>query len=1055
MRTTAGIHSGRAKVMLMGSSMFAAMMVIAPSLANAQAVAANGVESVTVTGYAASLLKATEAKRDSANFIDSVFAEDMGKFPDTNIAESLNRIPGVTISREIDGSGVQVSIRGLGTNFTKVTLNNAQIAVASTGGTDGQNANREVDLNMFPTELFTQLTVSKSPTPDMIEGGAAGNVNLRSARPFDQEGFRVTYSASGIDNANAPAMGYRGALIVSDTWGPFGALIGISGVHNRIFTTGWEDGNSGWTNPALSAAQCSQATCNTTGGGNFTIPANVPANVTTGGLVPGHVIDAAYLAQLNPGTSNFQIDNGLIPRLGRSMYEDGHRDRYNGVASFEYRPTDGLHFYLDVIGGRTNNEFDRSDIDWVGRNGSVIPINEKVDANNVVTSGTFANAQFFLEARPYKERADFFSINPGAEWELSDKLHFDLQFNWSRSNFFRDSPTILVNTPLSGGYVAGTPGPAAPVGGVAVTFNNPGTLVPPTITTNIDLNNPANFIWSGGRVNLDEERRITFTKGVHTNLAWGDDHFTLKGGLAFDDVGRTITGLGNSQPWQNATCGDNPSQYLPPPNPQPSCTGLNISGSQASVFTAAPAGSIPNLPGYGTGFSTGFPPLTYSGSLVPQSALASYLRPGPAGFIAVNYPAFKTATLYDQFARGATSGTGSNTGASSGIVEEKNYGAYLQTSGFFDIQDHKLRYNAGVRWVYTNQLIAGPVTIVDPRNSTLAAGGQYPNTIPFAVTKHNYQAFLPSVNMVYEVSDDFQVRAAISRTMTRPNPTTMLPGLNFSDQAAASATLGNPGLKPFFSNNIDLGAEYYTGGAGVFSVAVFRKALSGFTTTQTSTVPFSFLSTYGVQFATLSPTQQQAITLRGGATVATINLAQQVNASGLLTVNGMEFNWVQPLDFLTTDLLGVEGFGFTANLTILDQKGSGSAPAIATGISPYQYNLTGYYDHNGVSFRMSYVFNDKTYASGSNQQGICLPSTANPACPGGAYLYGAAYGQMDISSSLRLSNLFGAIPTDPEVTFDIQNVTDSKLLSYFNFPNAVHSYYNQGQTFMFGLRGTW
>ena len=58
-------------------------------------------------------------------------------------------------------------------------------------------------------------------------------------------------------------------FIVSDTWGPFGALIGVAGVHNRVFTTGWEDGNSGWTNPALTAAQCSQATCNTTGGGNF------------------------------------------------------------------------------------------------------------------------------------------------------------------------------------------------------------------------------------------------------------------------------------------------------------------------------------------------------------------------------------------------------------------------------------------------------------------------------------------------------------------------------------------------------------------------------------------------------------------------------------------------------------------------------------------------------------------------------------------------------------------------------------------------------------------
>ena len=142
---TAGIRFGRAKVMLMGGSMFAAMAMVAPSLAQSQP--ANGVEAVTVTGYAASLQKATDAKRDSTNFTDTVFAEDIGKFPDSNIAESLNRIPGVTISREIDGEGVNASIRGLGTSFTKVTLNGANVAVASTGATDTANANREVDLN--------------------------------------------------------------------------------------------------------------------------------------------------------------------------------------------------------------------------------------------------------------------------------------------------------------------------------------------------------------------------------------------------------------------------------------------------------------------------------------------------------------------------------------------------------------------------------------------------------------------------------------------------------------------------------------------------------------------------------------------------------------------------------------------------------------------------------------------------------------------------------------------------------------------------------------------
>ena len=138
---------------------------------------------IVVTGYRASLESSADAKRDSVGFVDTIFAEDIGKFPDTNIAESLNRIPGITIVREISGDGLNVAIRGLGTNFTRVTLNNGPIAIASTGRTDSQNTNREVDLDLFPTELFTQLTVIKSPTAGLIEGGAAGVVNLRSARP--------------------------------------------------------------------------------------------------------------------------------------------------------------------------------------------------------------------------------------------------------------------------------------------------------------------------------------------------------------------------------------------------------------------------------------------------------------------------------------------------------------------------------------------------------------------------------------------------------------------------------------------------------------------------------------------------------------------------------------------------------------------------------------------------------------------------------------------------------------------------------------------------------
>ena len=109
-------------------------------------------------------------------------------------------------------------------------------------------------------------------------------------------------------------------------------------------------------------------------------------------------------------------------------------------------------------------------------------------------------------------------------------------------------------------------------------------------------------------------------------------------------------------------------------------------------------------------------------------------------------------------------------------------------------------------------------------------------------------------------------------------------------------------LKPFFSNNIDIGAEYYTGGAGYIAVTAFRKSLSGFTAQSNITQPFSYLAQFGVTYQTLNATQQTALNGRGCTSdancPATITVTQQVNEPGILVVNGMEFDYVQPLDFL-------------------------------------------------------------------------------------------------------------------------------------------------------------
>jgi TonB-dependent receptor len=1003
-----------------------------------QATAADDSE-IVVTGYRASLQSATNAKREAVGFTDSIFAEDIGKFPDTNIAESFNRVPGVIISREVTGEGLQVAIRGLGSSFTRVLLNNAPIAIASTGRTDAQSTNREVDLDLLPTELFTRLTVSKSPTAEMLEGGAAGTVNMRSARPFDHPGTHLTYSLQGTKNQHASGWGARGSLLGSFTTDTFGILVGVAGVRNKTRTTGFE--TIGWTNPNLSAAQCGATSgCNPTGGGNYTIPATVPANAGNG-LTAGAVIDQAFLLAHNPGLSIQQIDNGIIPRLGRPSDEYGKRDRLNGIVSLEWRPSDALHFYLDGMAGWKKNDLKRIDMNWVGRNGAVIPLNMKVDRSDcsngcVVTEGTFANAQFFLEYRPFIETIKFWGVNPGLAAEISDNLKLDLQGNWTESRFHRESPTVLVITPGSSG--------------VTVTYNN--TTGPfPDIKSNVDLNNPASFGWPGGRVNIQDERRRTYTRGARGDLTWGDAHLNLKVGGAYDDIRRRIRGFDNSQAWQNAVCGDNPSLFLPSPNGQPPCQGLAVTG-------AAPAG-YPTYPGFGTGFTAGQTGgVTYRGSLIPQGALAGYLMAGPDGFVTVNWDKFRKDSQYDAFHDAAPESGGTNTGASGGLVREKTLGAYGEVNGDLLVGGSHLRFNGGVRWVRTQQTIGGQVSISDPRNATdpdgagplpatCAAnnardGSCYPNIVNFIRTRNTYENWLPSFSAAYGIGSNGLLRFAASKTMTRPNPSSMLPGLNFSSPSADTGTVGNPALNPFISRNIDLGFEYYTGGEGLIGVAAFRKSVKGFTVTGAQTVPFSALAAYGVTFDTLSPTQQTAINSRGGPGSATVVLQQQVNASGTLTVDGLELTWVQPLDLIFDRFLGIKGLGLNANLTIIDQNTSGAARAVATGVPPYTYNITGYYENHGISLRLSTTFYDANQSAIAPQNGITA-----------AGLFNDKYQVWDFASIFDLKRILNAnIPA--ELTFDVVNLTNAKQRAYFQFGNAAFTYYNAGRTFMVGVRGT-
>jgi len=215
-------------------------------------------ETVVVTGYRASLEKALDLKRSAVDASDSILAEDIGKFPDMNVSESLQRIPGVAISRE-SGEGRQVTVRGLGAQFTRVRINGIE-AMATVGSQDvstsggGTNRGRAFDFNVFASELFNKLTIHKSASASTEEGSLGATVDLTTARPFDHPGFLVSGSASAEYQDLAGSVTPRLAALVSNTFfdGKLGIL--VSGAFSASNTL--EEGTSSvrWNNNTNTSA---------------------------------------------------------------------------------------------------------------------------------------------------------------------------------------------------------------------------------------------------------------------------------------------------------------------------------------------------------------------------------------------------------------------------------------------------------------------------------------------------------------------------------------------------------------------------------------------------------------------------------------------------------------------------------------------------------------------------------------------------------------------------------------------------------------------------------
>ncbi|MBT2117158.1 TonB-dependent receptor [Dyella sp. LX-66] len=173
----------------------------APAPAQAQqgtdAAPADGKKNVTqlsaisVTGQLAAIRRAQAIKQDAVNVVDSISAEETGKFPDPNVADALQRVPGVSVNRS-GGESSQIAVRGFGPEFVAVTINNRPMATAS--------GSRAFNFDVLPSEIISVAQVNKTSSADIPELDIGGVVNIQTARPLDFHGFHGAWSAAGVNS---------------------------------------------------------------------------------------------------------------------------------------------------------------------------------------------------------------------------------------------------------------------------------------------------------------------------------------------------------------------------------------------------------------------------------------------------------------------------------------------------------------------------------------------------------------------------------------------------------------------------------------------------------------------------------------------------------------------------------------------------------------------------------------------------------------------------------------------------------------------------------------
>jgi TonB-dependent receptor len=873
-------------------------------------------QEIIVTGFRGSLNSALNLKRQETAAVDSIVAEDIGKFPDSNLAESMQRIPGVALSRGDGGEGRNISVRGLGAQFTRVRINGME-GTSQVSGSDirgGVATGRSFDFVTFPTEIFSALSVRKTTSADVEEGSLGATVDLRAPRPFDQkEAFVFSGTARGIYNDISKKADPRLSALVSKQFGDtFGVLASVAYSKRHIDEYAYSAVDVLPSYVAGQKAPDNVPRLPTDPPGDILLPYCTPVGYIFRGVAvnsPGSGYanngtpvgaDANNCSAGNPRTSTKEAYDYIVSRLGVSGRPGGgvflprlprpvkgsqKQERLAGSLTLQWKPSDDTDISLDALYSRFKvNRLDTMlDARSMGRTASnngqpMMSIRDiEVDENGSLIHGLWDGVDLRSEMQDERFTSTFRQVNLNFDHRFSDTFRlFGLAgINDSKLNVDRLQVAIDSND----------------TDNFSIDFrDNPDV---PKIGYGIDLTNPANFLYGPpladgtqrGQISNFVRKNTIVSKTFELNAEWeATPNFTVQLG------GQYRTNKYTARERQLI-----PAQALPQ---------LLPAGVTLADITFVTKGIGKNLDGQ----------------------MQDFVAIDPDKFRkAVNFDSYQYCNL--ECAKGAYGG-----------VDEKYTSGYAMVK--FDTSDilpFALRGDAGVRYVHTSLDTYGAIPTAAP------AGSPYPSRYTISNVERSYDDWLPSVNLALDVTPDLIARFSAARVMSRPAYGQLTPSGSANIQIR-TASITNPYLDPIRANTYDAALEWYFAPGSLISVAYFYKNIETYIQNTNELKPFREL---GLPLSLLQGTGT------GVDANELFSVTRSNNTDGG-PLRGFEANLQLPFTFLPGAL---SNFGLLANFTrvrssinyIISPTITRRAPLV--GLSPETASATLYYEDDKFSIR--------------------------------------------------------------------------------------------------------